>query len=196
MRTLLCLVVSWSLSYAQEETPEGEEEAPKSVEAGAEQLASESQPDTDWTKQITKLNSKSEKVAEYKRIIKKMIKEKNSAQTKEQKHQIIAKMLDVHNRLKKAITEYNELAPVIKYRFPAKGRAYQRQYVPEKLQSIEQMEKEMGLDYDLTHLRQLVQRKYSTMVKDETKIERDTAGSFTQKEADQAVTKKRIRLER
>ncbi|MEZ4870766.1 MAG: hypothetical protein R2827_00695 [Bdellovibrionales bacterium] len=68
-------------SWSQEvEQPDVEEPTGQSIE-GAEKLASQSSRDSDWTRQITKLNSRQEKVEEYKRIITKLIQQKKNAPT-------------------------------------------------------------------------------------------------------------------
>ena len=62
----------------------------------------------------------------------------------------------------------------IKYRFPAKGDALDRRYVPMRVQSVEQMEEDVGIDAELTMLRRKINDKYKPFLTKELSVKQDT----------------------
>src|SRR5690606_319233 len=56
--------------------------------------------------------------------------------------------------------QYNEELRTLTFRYPKKGEEIRRNYIPYREKSLEQIEREIGLDVNLTALKEIIDRKY------------------------------------
>ena len=134
----------------------------------------------DWAKQVNYLNSKEGKVKNYTKELKTLIVDKKITTDTEEKKIIINQIIKVHALLKKEEVSYNNMRRKIRYRFPDKGTILDRKYLPMKIQSIEKMEDESGVDNQLTKLRRKIGKKYKPYLKKELQVKHEN-GNFEKK---------------
>lgn len=148
---------------------EGEGEA----EGGHEGGGSGKGADREWAKRTSKLNIQETKIKDLTHLLQKLIQEKN------QKHEVAGEKGHTPQTLEQISTSYKQLTDIIKtynadraelkYRFPEEGALIERRYVPLREQSLEQIEKEIGLNGELTRTKKKIDKKYATFIDDGVK---------------------------
>jgi hypothetical protein len=152
----------------------------------------------DWTKQANFLSSKEGKVKEFRLKIESLIKQKKIVNSDVTAKKIVKEMIETHNEFTKATLDYNKVYNKLRYRFPDKtNNKKKRRYLPVRIHSLEQIEKEMGIDSDLTQIRKKINKKYSPYLADELKAKQESGPLFHKgKVKEDLEDKKRIRLEK
>jgi hypothetical protein len=77
---------------------------------------------------------------------------------------VLDKMAESHRKLTETALEYNTQKAELKYRYPEEGVIIERRYVPLRAQTIEQIEKELGLSSELTKTKKKIDKKYAPFV--------------------------------
>ncbi len=183
-------------SKETKESAEGEKA--KEGEAPATENVKKIAEEDDWTKQANFLSSKEGKAKEFRLKIESLIKTKNSSKDEAKNKKIVNQMIEAHMEFVKATDDYNKLYNKLRYRFPDKSNTKKRRrYLPLRVQSLEQIENEMGVDADLTRLRKKVNKKYSPFLEDELKAKQEAGPMFYKGKLKQdPEDSKRIKLEK
>ncbi len=183
---LLMIVATLSLSLAQRSVAEEEKKAEAKAEEKSEgkgeakaegkgeakaEGKGESRndgSDREWAKRTTRLNVLEARIKELNKNIGLYIKAKNGGypmlDEKGNKIDVIPKIAESHKELLKTNEDYLHAKSELKYRFPEEGAFIERKYVPLRVQTIEQIEKEVGINGDLTRTKKLIDKKYETFV--------------------------------
>lgn len=155
---------------AQAQEKEADAEAAKEAPKEAAKPEGESS-DREWAKRTTKLNIYEAKISELNKKIQAMIKSKNNntvaLDDKGKPIDVLATISSSHSELKKTVQDYNQARGELKYRYPEEGARIERRYVPLRAQSIEQIEKEIGLDSELTVTKKKIDKKYEVFMREE-----------------------------
>lgn len=125
-----------------------------------------------------------------------LIKTKNLTKDPDQRLKLVEEMKKVHSDNQKAIQSYNKLVKELKYRFPEKGDHSERKYLPMRSRSLEQIEREMGLDAVLSEAKDRVDRKYAPIVEESKRKERERKKAKNFPEEIEAPKKKKKKNER
>ncbi len=169
------LFLSPNCALAEEEKPAAEKsEGGKAEEGKAEEGKGEegkAKPegsDREWAKRTTKLNVLQAKIKGLNEELITYVKAKNGgyviADEKGVKIDVMKKIGESQRELIKALGDYNHDKDELKYRYPEEGALIERKYVPMRGQTVEQVEKELGLNGDLTRTKQAVDKKYEAFV--------------------------------
>lgn len=103
-------------------------------------------------------------------------------------------MMKAHVSLREEVDGYNVMRTKLKYRFPNKGELSERRYMPMKVQSLEKMEKEIGIDAKLTMIRKKINDKYKPFITRELHYQQKKTGeNFDEKRA--PASEKRVVIE-
>ncbi len=176
---LMCALVVHSPLPTWAEEGGGGHEAPKEGgegEGAAEGGEGAAKPagngaDREWAKRTTKLNVYESKMKELNRKIMEMIEaKKGSHAALDEKGKPIDPLEIISTsftELKTTVKSYNEEREQLKYKFPEEGVVIERRYVPQRVQTLEQMEKEIGLNGELSLTKRKVDKKYETFMGDE-----------------------------
>jgi hypothetical protein len=148
-----------SKAFAEEEKKaEGEEKA-----EGGEAKKSDG-ADREWAKRTTHLNVLEAKIKELNTNLGLYIKAKNGnyvmLDEKNVKIDVIKKIGESYKELVKSTEDYNKAKDELTYRYPEEGALIERKYVPMRVQTLEQIEKETGLNGDLTRTKEAIDKKY------------------------------------
>jgi hypothetical protein len=120
----------------------------------------------EYSKHLNKMTQLQTKVKESTDKLKELIEQKNHGTTsvkggeKEPQENILTAIAKEHKELTKNTDAYNDEYREITYRFPSKGEEIKRKYIPLRPKSLDQVEREMGLEGDLTALKDKVDEKY------------------------------------
>ena len=142
-----------------------------SVVATAQQEQKGTHPDAkEWYKRTQKLKAIETRIKEQNKTLQNLIKNKNNGQriVKQEKGNhldILEVIVTQHRELAKSHKEYDEERKEIKYRYPGGADLVERRYLPLRAPTIEQLEREMGLDGELTLLRKKIDTKYAHFTK-------------------------------
>lgn len=175
---LLFILFAVALMHAAnvwcEEKVEGEEAGVpaggKALGAAVKEGTAEGGNDSDreWAKRTTKLNIYETKMKELNKKIQQMIKAKNNnVQALDEKGKpvdVLETITTAFSDLKKTVKDYNAERDELKYKYPEEGARIERRYVPLRAQSIEQIEKEIGLNGELTRTKKKIDKKYAPFV--------------------------------
>lgn len=101
-------------------------------------------------------------IATQQKVLEDLIHHKNSTRDVQAKNQAVEEMTKAHADLRAAIDSYNKVLKDLNYHFPEKGDSSERKYLPLKNKSIEQIEEEMGLDAELTRVKEKIHEKYAS----------------------------------
>ena len=166
MRFIKCslavsIILGCTFVRAEEHEEGGEEKAGVEVKGA----------DREWAQRKTKLNIYEAKIKDYTKEIQRFIYFKNTntaaIDEKGKPINVLQAIAETHRKLKEATEGYNKEKEELKYRFPEEGMVIERRYVPMRFQSVEQIEKEMGLDGELTRTKKKIDKKYLTFMGDE-----------------------------
>lgn len=183
LKTLITLIVSMfiSLNLISAKVAQAEEEK-KAEEAKGEGAKAEGEAakgegggekkgegsDREWAKRMSKQAIIEAKIKELKKIIHECIEAKNSGHVlldeKGAKVDLIPKIAEAHKELEKAAEEYETGRNDMEYHFPEKGALIERRYLPIHVQTVEQIEKELGINGELTLTKQALDKKYESLV--------------------------------
>lgn len=158
---IFILVMSFSFfSFAQE----GAESAAPSSDSVSPEVR-------EWTKHTQKLTGFESKVKENKEELERLIRAKKSGKTqfvdeKGNKISILDSIVETHKNLMEAHENYEQERNVIKYRYPGAGEQIERRYMPLRPPSLEQVELEVGLNGQLTEIKQKTDLKYAKFRKE------------------------------
>jgi hypothetical protein len=146
-------------------------ESEKSSEGGETKESNGKSADREWAQRTSKLNILAAKMKELKFRIQEMIEKKNSGHAprdeKGNEIDVLGEMTKVHKELVETLAEYTKESDELRFRYPEEGTVINRKYVPLHEQSLEQIEKEMGLDGDLTRTKAKIDKKYAPFRADE-----------------------------
>ena len=155
----LGLVFILNAQVVAEEKPAESSEAPSGDQA-----------DREWAKRTSKLNIHESKIKDLTKKLQAMIQNKNSnskmIDEKGQPVDLISQIAASHKELKDTVGMYNKEKDELKYRYPEEGQLIERRYVPLRPQSLEQIEKEIGIDAELSKTKIKIDKKYATFVGD------------------------------
>ena len=135
------------------------------------QVETGTHPDAkEWYKRTQKLKAIETRIKEQNKTLQGLIKNKNNGQkiVKQEKGEhldILEVIVTQHRELAKSHAEYDAERKEIKYRYPGGADLVERRYLPLRAPTIEQLEKEMGLDGELSLLRKKIDTKYASFVK-------------------------------
>jgi hypothetical protein len=95
-----------------------------------------------------------------------LIRGKNNGQThvKDEKKgmlPILEVIVETHAELEAATDKYNVERRTLLYRYPGGKELIMRKYIPMRAPSVNQVERELGLDGALTELKKRIDKKYS-----------------------------------
>ena len=147
----------------------------------------------DWTKQRSKLNKREDKVKALQLEIYEKIKLKKKAKSRAEKQRLISEIVLMHEEMKQNMLEFNEIRKRVKYRFPDKGEYTERRYLPMRIQELEELEKGVGIEAQMTRIKKKVEDKYAPLMTKEAVIEQK-AKALRAKQKDKEPTE-RLRLE-
>lgn len=154
--------------------------------------------DEAYQKAISKLNQLQSSIETSKANLKSLIKAKNEWGKKSiapgtTKADLVRQIKENHDELKKQQKEYAEKRNEVRFKFPAQGNVIERRYMPIGVQTLEDVEQEMGLDGELTNVKRKIIHKYQHFLKSED-VEKEVVRE--RKRVEQKNSKKRLRLER
>lgn len=137
----------------------------------------------EYSKRLNKMTQLQTRVQESTAQLKELIEKKNQGVTeikddKNNRKSILTAIVERHKELEKDYAAYNEELRALTYRFPSKGGEIKRKYVVLRPKSLEQVEKELGLDGDLTELKEKVDKKYKAFAPPEEPIPAPPAPSY------------------
>ena len=157
--------------------------------------------DREWAKRKSRINKIETKMKDARSKLESYIRAKNSDRPvideKGNRLDILKAIAETHKTLKENESEFNKEVDDLKYRFPEEGALIERRYVPRRSKTIEQIEREMGLDYELTKIKKKVDEKYAPFTKDIRRVirpEPERAKVETRKPASSEASKKRLKL--
>lgn len=178
---ILALLMCFSLAVRAADT--GGEAEP------AKKLPSEK----DYRKQLSKLNFAKDQIKVLKNTIQDLIKRKNAEKKEAEKRKLVQQIVAQHEELKVQTKIYNEQYRIIKYNFPDKGDHSKRQYLPMRVDTLEELEQGIGLESDLTSARKKVESKYAPLLPKEDYVEKKA--KIEQQESEKNSERERIVLE-
>lgn len=162
---VLSQIAATTKIYAEEKAEGGEEEAKPAASAEGS-----SNSDREWAKRQTKLNVLETKMKDLTKELEHLIHIKNTGgaavDEKGKPIDVLETIAGSYKKLKQTVEEYNTEKSELKYRFPEEGARIERRYVPLRVQSLEQIEKNSGLDGELTRTKMKIDKKYATFVGD------------------------------
>lgn len=127
----------------------------------------------DWAKQVAKLNTYQGRIKDYRKQIIELAKEKKATDDVNVKNEIVKRMTRIYEELKEEMGYYNKLKAKIAHRFPNKNKYIEQRYLPMRLQSLEQLEGQSGLDVELTLLRKKIQKTYEPFTSEDQKLKQE-----------------------
>lgn len=119
----------------------------------------------DYSRLSAKLNTIETRVRDQRKSIIELAVRKNKETSKEQKLKLIEQMKVVNQTLNKDIDEYNDIKSKIEHRFPKQKSDLERQYRPQKRQSIDEIESNVGLIKNIEKVEDLLEKQYGKFKK-------------------------------
>ncbi|MCC7403342.1 MAG: hypothetical protein IT288_03005 [Bdellovibrionales bacterium] len=149
----------------------------------------------EYTQKKSKKLNLEVQISEQQKALEELIRRKNGTTDPATRSQVVEEMKTVHTGMQKAIQDYNEVVKELNYKYPQKDDDSERKYLPMRSRSLEQIEKEMGLDAVLSAAKGRVDKKYAPLVDEAKKREREERGDNLQV-IEEVDTKKRKRDEK
>jgi|GEM_PF-5692136 len=146
---LLFGLLGFSMFSSAEEHGGGPAEAKAEGGAGVEKRGPKSREQKnfdEWLEISQKLEKVLTKVKAKKQTIEDLIKDKDKEKDDAKKMAIIQEMNNHHHEYNKMIQDYEKLRTYVLYRFPERSNENKRSYIHVESQSIEEIEKGMGLE--------------------------------------------------
>lgn len=109
-------------------------------------------------------------ISTHQKSLEGLIHRKNSSSDAGTRAQTVEEISRVHAELQASIGRYNQTLKDLTYRFPEKGNESKRQYVPMKNRTIDQIEKEMGIDASLSAIKEKIDKKYAPSQGPDTRL--------------------------
>ncbi len=183
---LFSIVLFMAFAFAQEESSDKVKDA------------------REYAKQQSKLNQYESQLKGYQKSLADLIKAKQqgykkikSSSDSKEEIDVLDAIVEKHNLLTEAHDNYEKQRKLLKYRFPGKGDQIERRYMPLRPPSLKQVEREIGLNGQLTELKVKTDRKYAQFRKSAEK-ELDSAEKKkaykTKKKPSEAESKDKKRL--
>lgn len=140
-----------------------------------------------------KLNTIETRIRDQRKSIMELAIEKNNASEKQQKLKLIEQMKTVNQALNADIDEYNEIKSKIEHRYPKRKGDIERRYRPQKRQSVEEIESNVGLVKNIQQVEALLEKQYGKFkkTKEVEAFEKHIEKTETQKKEE---SKKKLRL--
>lgn len=155
---LLILIFVVLLFDSKSIAEDGVESSQVQIEVGISQSAEEAS--LPYVIKNDELSVISNEIKTSKSNIRILIMKKRSTKNKEKLHQIMENLVEAHNLLNERIIKYQKLKNEIKYRYPEKKITKKREYLSLRIQSLEEIEDEVGIDGQLSKLKKRVDKKY------------------------------------
>ncbi|MBK7845130.1 MAG: hypothetical protein IPJ71_15845 [Bdellovibrionales bacterium] len=108
----------------------------------------------EYTKLYSQKSNLELEISTHQKALEALILRKNSASDAASRNQTVEEILRVHAELQASISQYNQTLKDLTYRFPEKGNESKRQYAPMKNRTIDQIEREMGIDASLSAIKE------------------------------------------
>lgn len=115
----------------------------------------------EYTKLYSQKSNLELEISTHQKALEALILRKNSASDAASRNQTVEEILRVHAELQASISQYNQTLKDLTYRFPEKGNESKRQYAPMKNRTIDQIEREMGIDASLSAIKEKIDKKYA-----------------------------------
>lgn len=116
---------------------------------------------SEYTKLYSQKSNLELEISTHQKTLEGLILRKNSSSDAGTRTQTVEEILRVHAELQTSISQYNQTLKDLTYRFPEKGNESKRQYAPMKNRTIDQIEKEMGIDASLSAIKEKIDKKYA-----------------------------------
>lgn len=136
---------------------EGGGEGEKKEEAKAE----EKKAVPEWVELQSRLSVLKAKVAGKEKAVSDLLAAKNAEKDPAKSVQIFNDLKREHSELGKAAEEYEQVRNVLRYRYPEKGMKEDRAYERVEVKSLEDLEKQAGLEGNLKRTIVQVRRQYA-----------------------------------
>jgi|GEM_PF-2073453 len=156
-RTLVtCLLIFLSIPvFAAEEKAEGQKEE----KGGAE--GEKKQGDPEWLELTNSIAMLEGRISQKRENLVHLIEEKrklpeNSPELKD----VLAEMLKENRELQKSEEEWNKKIVILRFRYPERGLKGERHYEKLELKSLEQVERELGIEGRLNRNQDKLRRQY------------------------------------
>lgn len=122
----------------------------------------------EWVEIQSRLQTLRAKIAAKDRAVRDLIKEKEHAKDPRRSHEIVTNMTNEHRELREATEEYDRQLNLLRYRFPEKGLKEQQRYKRVDVKSLDELEKQVGMEARLKQVTGKVQRQYGDPAADGT----------------------------
>lgn len=175
------LVLGLSLVSHAEEGGEGEGGGD-----GNQKKLSDAHIENEYKRLVLQMTQEESKVREARHRIQEMIKNRDESHNENEKAHYNKLMAEAHRKMVEANNKLVDIHNHMKYRFPEKDDESLRRYYPERVESLEQMEREVGLEAELTQLKVLIKKVYSVFLSEEFKAEQELSELEKQKKAERA----------
>jgi hypothetical protein len=117
-----------------------------------------------WYEHVSQMKVYTNKINDSERKIRELIHEKNETSDISKKQTLNTEMFQEHNDLVETYKKYNELRYHMKYEHPEKGEIVDRRYLAMRAKTIDELEKEIGLQGRLTQLKKKIDEKYAPFI--------------------------------
>jgi hypothetical protein len=159
-------VQAWSISVLAQESSEPEKKEGEGAAAPAG--GTKSNADREWAQRTSKLNIQDQKIKDATAKLQKLIQAKNSGQKIRDEKNVEVNVLDeittTYKELKTNVDEYSVGKDELRFRFPEEGVVIERQYVPLRLKSLDEIEREIGIEGTLVRLKNKTDKKYEVFI--------------------------------
>lgn len=119
---------------------------------------------SEYLEKTSRLNGLKEQIPSLKTEIKDLIRQKKATKDPKAQAEIIEQLVERHKELLAKVRDYNKVRAELAYRFPKKGDTLERQYMPMRETTIDEIEEEMGFDAHMTRVKLNVDNKYRQFV--------------------------------
>lgn len=126
--------------------------------------------DNGYDKKLTKLNTYQSEMKSVRASLQESIKElRGTAKNDPNYNAVKERVIILYEDYDRAVKNFNEVGRELQHQFPEKSNLTKRKYAPYRVQSIEQIEKELDLDDVLTDAGEAVYKKYRAFAPKEEK---------------------------
>jgi hypothetical protein len=113
----------------------------------------------EWSDLLNKVAATKAKIVQKEDVIKKLVLEKSHASSEHSQY-YIKQLIEEHKLLNELKAHYEKQRSLFKYRYPEKFRQEGRKYDRMKVQTLEEMETQMGIDGQLDRSLKRVRSKF------------------------------------
>lgn len=155
----------------------------------------------EYTQKVGKLSSLESKIQSGRDSVKVSLAAIQKTQDEKKQKEVFNEAVKLHEELKIAIREYNSLRDEIKYKFPKKHDQTIKRYIPIREESLDEIEKEMGLDGILSRVKTKIDKKYESFNSQEEESVSSSVSTLQEvqvkrEEKGEEKSSPRLRLER